>query len=184
MITLTSLIGYAGILLNNRAFLAVYTLLLWVCFALMVTPGYMTYKQRTFNLEGKINSQWSRNLGAQGRLRIQDAVGVSFYPTCVVFFPNPHISISDFVIEMCAKTMSDCSSDAADITRPLWKPPSHLSATLDPTSPVANPVISISNDASSVSGSPSHSPSSLHTYSSSSRRCCVRIISLIDSERV
>ncbi|WWC67956.1 uncharacterized protein I206_101875 [Kwoniella pini CBS 10737] len=74
MIVLTSLIGYAGILLNNRAFLAVYTLLLWICLALMVTPGYMTYKQKTFNLEGKINSQWSRNLGSQGRLRIQDAL--------------------------------------------------------------------------------------------------------------
>ena len=73
-IVLTSLIGYAGILLNNRAFLAVYTLLLWVCLALMVAPGYMTYKQRTFNLEGKINSQWSRELGSDGRLRIQDAV--------------------------------------------------------------------------------------------------------------
>lgn len=73
-IVLTSLIGYAGILLNNRAFLAVYTLLLWVCLALIVAPGYMTYKQRTFNLEGKINSQWSRELGSDGRLRIQDAV--------------------------------------------------------------------------------------------------------------
>lgn len=40
----------------------------------MVAPGYMTYKQRTFNLEGKINAQWSRNLGPTGRLRIQDAV--------------------------------------------------------------------------------------------------------------
>ncbi|WVR04646.1 hypothetical protein IAU60_001657 [Kwoniella sp. DSM 27419] len=74
MIVLTSLIGYAGIVLNNRAFLAVYTLLLWICLGLMVTPGYMTYKQKTFNLEGKINSQWSRDLGEQGRLRIQDAL--------------------------------------------------------------------------------------------------------------
>ncbi|OCF76953.1 tetraspanin Tsp2 [Kwoniella mangroviensis CBS 8886] len=74
VIVLSSLIGYAGILLNNRAFLAVYTLLLWICLALMVTPGYMTYKQKTFNLEGKINSQWSRALGSEGRLRIQDAL--------------------------------------------------------------------------------------------------------------
>lgn len=70
----TSIIGWAGIILNNRAFLAVFTLMLWVCFALIVTPGYMTYKQRTFNLEGKINSQWSRDLGTQGRLRIQNQV--------------------------------------------------------------------------------------------------------------
>jgi hypothetical protein len=40
----------------------------------MVSPGYIAYKQRTFNLEGKINLQWSRLLGTEGRLRIQDAV--------------------------------------------------------------------------------------------------------------
>ncbi|ORY30403.1 hypothetical protein BCR39DRAFT_529758 [Naematelia encephala] len=74
LIVLTSLVGYAGVILNVRAFLAVYTLLLWACFALLVTPGYMTYKQRTFNLEGKINAQWSRNLGSEGRQRVQDAL--------------------------------------------------------------------------------------------------------------
>jgi hypothetical protein len=70
--TVTSVIGWAGVLLNNRSFLAVYTFSLWLCFALLVTPGYLTYKQRTFNLEGKINAQWSRDLGAEGRLRIQN----------------------------------------------------------------------------------------------------------------
>lgn len=70
----TSLLGFAGIILNNRAFLAVYNLLLWACFALIVTPGYLTYKQHTFNLEGKINAQWSRVLGLSGRLRIQNQV--------------------------------------------------------------------------------------------------------------
>ncbi|KAI0640324.1 hypothetical protein C8Q77DRAFT_1044304 [Trametes polyzona] len=69
---LTSLIGWSGILLNNRAFLAVYSFLLWICFALLVTPGYITYKKRTFNLEGKVNAQWSRDLGLDGRLRIQN----------------------------------------------------------------------------------------------------------------
>ena len=68
----TSVFGWAGILLNNRSFLAFYTFFLWICFALLVTPGYLTYKQRTFNLEGKLNAQWSRDLGAIGRLRIQN----------------------------------------------------------------------------------------------------------------
>lgn len=68
----TSLIGWSGIILNNRAFLAWYTFLLWICFALLVTPGYITYKKRTFNLEGKINAQWSRSLGIAGRLRVQN----------------------------------------------------------------------------------------------------------------
>jgi hypothetical protein len=65
-------IGWAGILLNNRAFLAVYTLLLWICFGLLLSPGYVTYKDRTFNIEGKINQMWSEELGANGRLQIQN----------------------------------------------------------------------------------------------------------------
>jgi hypothetical protein len=66
--------GFSGILLNNRAFLAFYTLFLWFCLALIVAPGYITYKKKTFNLEGKINAQWSRDLGLDGRVRIQNAV--------------------------------------------------------------------------------------------------------------
>ncbi|KAJ3991065.1 tetraspanin Tsp2 [Lentinula boryana] len=69
---LTAVIGWAGILLNNRGFLAVYTFFLWITFAFLVVPGYLTYKKRTFNLEGKLNAQWSRALGAEGRLRIQN----------------------------------------------------------------------------------------------------------------
>jgi hypothetical protein len=76
---ITSLLGWAGILLNNRSFLAVYTFLLWLCFALLVVPGYITYKRRTFNLEGKINAQWSRDLGDAGRLRIQNELGCCGY---------------------------------------------------------------------------------------------------------
>ncbi|KAH7906176.1 hypothetical protein BJ138DRAFT_1094449 [Hygrophoropsis aurantiaca] len=65
-------IGWAGILLNNRAFLAWYAFLLWAVFALLVSAGYITYKQRAFNVEGKVNAQWSRALRQDGRLRIQN----------------------------------------------------------------------------------------------------------------
>ncbi|EPS97833.1 hypothetical protein FOMPIDRAFT_1166110 [Fomitopsis schrenkii] len=68
----TVLVGWAGILLNNRTFLSVYCALLWAVFALLVTPGYIAYKRRTFNLEGKINQQWSQQLGLAGRARIQN----------------------------------------------------------------------------------------------------------------
>jgi hypothetical protein len=57
----------------------VYTFLLWFVFALMVTPGYITYKKRTFSLEGKINELWSRTLGGDGRTRIQNALGCCGY---------------------------------------------------------------------------------------------------------
>lgn len=76
---LTSLIGFAGILLNNRSFLAVYTFLTWIVFALLLAPGYYTFRRRRLNLEGKINQQWSQALGAEGRLRIQDQLGCCGY---------------------------------------------------------------------------------------------------------
>ncbi|OCH87543.1 tetraspanin Tsp2 [Obba rivulosa] len=85
----TSLIGWSGILLNNRAFLAIYSFLLWIVFAFLVTPGYITYKKRTFNLEGKINAQWSRDLGLDGRLRIQNQLGC-----CGYFSPFVEATIS------------------------------------------------------------------------------------------
>jgi len=75
----TSLIGWAGILLNNRSFLAWYTFLTWITFAFLVVPGYLTYKRRTFNLEGKINDQWS-SLDTDDRLRIQNQL------TCCGYF--------------------------------------------------------------------------------------------------
>ena len=76
---LTSLVGWAGILLNNRGFLAWYTFLTWITFAFLVTPGYLTYKRRTFNLEGKINAQWSRSLNTEDRLRIQNQLNCCGY---------------------------------------------------------------------------------------------------------
>ena len=76
---LTSMIGWAGILLNNRSYLAWYTFMTWMTFAFLVTPGYITYKRRTFNLEGKINAQWSRDLDAESRLRIQNQLNCCGY---------------------------------------------------------------------------------------------------------
>jgi hypothetical protein len=75
----TALLGWPGILLNNRPFLAVYTFMLWVSFGLLVVPGYITYKRRALNLEGKINQQWSEELGASGRLIVQDVLGCCGY---------------------------------------------------------------------------------------------------------
>ncbi|KAG6906867.1 hypothetical protein DXG01_011629 [Tephrocybe rancida] len=62
---------WAGILLSNRSFLAIYTFMLWVTFAFLVEPGYIAYHRQAFNLEGKTSAQWSRTLGADGRARIQ-----------------------------------------------------------------------------------------------------------------
>jgi hypothetical protein len=76
---LTSVIGWAGILLNNRSFLAIYTFLCWITFGLLVIPGYLSYKRREFNLEGKVNAQWSQTLGQGGRATIQTQLSCCGY---------------------------------------------------------------------------------------------------------
>jgi hypothetical protein len=85
----TSVIGWAGLLLNNRGFLAWYTFLSWITFAFLLIPGYLTYKKRAFNLEGKVNAQWSQVLGAAGRLRVQDQL-----ECCGYFSPFVEATIS------------------------------------------------------------------------------------------
>lgn len=84
----TAILGWAGILLNNRAFLAVWTLLLWADFAFLVAPGYIAYKRHTFNLEGKMNETWSRALGVDKRRMVQNTL------TCCGWF-NPTIEASE-----------------------------------------------------------------------------------------
>jgi hypothetical protein len=139
MMVFTALLGFSGIMLNSRPFLAVYTFLLWICLGLMVSPGYIAYKQRTFNLEGKINLQWSRLLGTEGRLRIQDAVSRS---------PGLY------------KWDANDSCDAVDTHLPISKHPPPPSATLGPTCPGVNPITSVSNDKSLKLGISAVSPSS------------------------
>ena len=86
---ITSLMGWAGILLNNRSFLAVYTFFLWLCFVLLVTPGYFTFKRRNFNLDGKVNFQWGHDFGLNEWLRIQNQL-----KCCGFFSPFVEAAIS------------------------------------------------------------------------------------------
>jgi hypothetical protein len=86
---ITSVIGWAGILLNNRSFLAVYTFFLWICFALLVIPGYTTFKRRNFNLDGKVNFQWANDFGIDDWLRIQNQLNC-----CGFFSPFVEAAVS------------------------------------------------------------------------------------------
>lgn len=46
----TSLLGFAGIMLNNRAILTFYNLLLWVCFGMIAAIGYISYRKNKWNI--------------------------------------------------------------------------------------------------------------------------------------
>ncbi|PWN47497.1 hypothetical protein IE53DRAFT_390362 [Violaceomyces palustris] len=75
----TAILGWNGVLLNNRRFLALYTLLLFPTLVLILAPGYMSYKRRHFNLEGKLNAEWSRRLDVESRRWIQDSLSCCGY---------------------------------------------------------------------------------------------------------
>lgn len=74
---LTSLVGYTGIMLNNRAILTVYNLLLWPCFGIIAAIGYTAYRKNKWNLEGKLSYQWHYKLNSDDRARIQANVSPS-----------------------------------------------------------------------------------------------------------
>ncbi|CAO3679013.1 unnamed protein product [Rhizopus stolonifer] len=67
----TSLVGYVGIMLNNRAILTWYNLFMWPCFGLIAAIGYTAYRKNKWNIEGKLSYQWHYNLNSDGRARIQ-----------------------------------------------------------------------------------------------------------------
>ncbi|KAF7370144.1 hypothetical protein MSAN_00644700 [Mycena sanguinolenta] len=85
----TSVFGWAGVMLNNRSILAFYCLFLWVSFGLLVMPGYVTDKEYSLNLQGKLNFAWSEDFDVDARREIQNALGC-----CGYFSPFVEASIS------------------------------------------------------------------------------------------
>lgn len=67
----TSLLGYVGIMLNNRPVLSIYNLFLWPCFGLIAAIGYTAYRKNKWNIEGKLSYQWHYDLDSDARARIQ-----------------------------------------------------------------------------------------------------------------
>ncbi|KAJ7509625.1 hypothetical protein B0H11DRAFT_1702280 [Mycena galericulata] len=86
----TSVFGWAGVMLNNRSFLALYTFFCGViAFALLLIPGYLTYRHQSLNLPAKLNFQWSESLPIPSRRRVQNALGC-----CGYFSPFVEAAIS------------------------------------------------------------------------------------------
>ncbi|TFK22474.1 hypothetical protein FA15DRAFT_644160 [Coprinopsis marcescibilis] len=110
----TSLVGWAGILMNNRMFLAIYSFLCWITFIFLVVPGYLTYKKRTFNLEGKVNAQWSRDLGAEGRMIVQGQL-----ECCGYFSPYVEATVSQTCYSR--SVLPGCKKGYIDFERKLLK---------------------------------------------------------------
>ncbi|KAI0299963.1 hypothetical protein BC826DRAFT_1090485 [Russula brevipes] len=107
---ITSVIGWAGLLLNNRSFLAVYTFSQWICFILLVIPGYLTFKKRNFNLDGKVNSQWGRTFGLNEWLRVQNQL------RCCGFF-SPFVEAAVSQVCYSRSVLPGCKGPYMDFQR-------------------------------------------------------------------
>jgi hypothetical protein len=58
-------------MLNNRAILAVYNFMMWPCFAMIASVGYVSYRKAKWNLDGKLSFQWHYGFQPADRSRIQ-----------------------------------------------------------------------------------------------------------------
>ncbi|TFK48778.1 hypothetical protein OE88DRAFT_1713886 [Heliocybe sulcata] len=74
ILLLTSIVGLTGTLLNSRAILAVYALLLWPSLISMLSIGYTSYRRSALSLDRKLNLAWSQWYTPLGRLIIQDSL--------------------------------------------------------------------------------------------------------------
>lgn len=70
----TCLLGWVGVILNSRPILVAYNIMLWVCFAMIASVGYTTYKRQAFNLPGKLSEAWSRSYNDNARLNLQNSL--------------------------------------------------------------------------------------------------------------
>lgn len=107
----TVLIGWAGILLNNRAFLSLYTFFLWIGFVFIVAPGYIAYKKKTFNLSGKMNQTWSRGLTIEERRTVQRVLG------CCGYYSPFVEAAADSVRCFSRSTLPGCKGPIIDFER-------------------------------------------------------------------
>jgi hypothetical protein len=69
-----ALIGYIGLLSQNRKILSIYTILLWPLFALITSVGYISYRRLHVSLYQKLKFSWINEYSRDDRLVIQNAV--------------------------------------------------------------------------------------------------------------
>ncbi|KAH7099538.1 Tetraspanin family-domain-containing protein [Auriculariales sp. MPI-PUGE-AT-0066] len=81
LLTFTALLGLAGLLLNSRPLLAVYTILLVPCFLVIILPAYRAFGRANVKLEGKMNLAWSKWWTPATRLLVQNGLQCCGYYT-------------------------------------------------------------------------------------------------------
>ncbi|CDS06306.1 hypothetical protein LRAMOSA08834 [Lichtheimia ramosa] len=69
---ITACVGLVGVWRKDRRILGIYALLLWPCFALIATVGYLSYKADTWNLRAQLGTRWRHEFTDQDHIALQD----------------------------------------------------------------------------------------------------------------
>lgn len=110
----SALIGFVGIVRENRIWLSIYTVLLWPVFCLYVSVGYIAFRRSKNHLRNHLRDEWIHDYTRDQRLLVQRNVSV-FFPLCIVLW-GPAILFSFlFTVPVSSNQPTFCFSLACDI---------------------------------------------------------------------
>lgn len=69
---MTAIIGILGVRYKDRRYLAIQSLLLWLCFILITVVGYLAFKANTWNLKERLGVQWRHAMSASDQRAIEE----------------------------------------------------------------------------------------------------------------
>ncbi|KAI7852990.1 hypothetical protein BDC45DRAFT_512014 [Circinella umbellata] len=112
----TSILGFTGIMLNNRAVLTFYNLFLWACFGMIAAIGYVAYRKSKWNIEGKLSYQWHYDLTSDGRARIQANLHCCGYKQFTDFHERSNKCFPRTLLPGCRFKYQEFTKEALKIT--------------------------------------------------------------------
>ncbi|CAO3630061.1 unnamed protein product [Mucor hiemalis] len=112
----TSLIGFVGIVLNNRAILAIYNVMMWPCLGMIAAIGYTAYRKNKWNIEGKLSYQWHYNFNSGDRANIQANLHCCGYKSFQDFHVNSNKCYPRTLYPGCKFKYQTFTKQALDLT--------------------------------------------------------------------
>lgn len=71
---ITAMIGIFAVYNKDRHLLGCHTLLLWPCLALLITVGYISYKDTLWDLKTILGQKWRYDFTSEEQFQLQSSV--------------------------------------------------------------------------------------------------------------
>lgn len=75
---LSAIVGLIGIFKENRAWLSLYTIVLWPVFAVYISIGYIAFRRAKNHLRVHLRDEWIHSYSREQRLLVQRQVGLCY----------------------------------------------------------------------------------------------------------